>query len=86
MNANIEINEEEEGGSVNMCKALEEWGAEIEARGEAIGEARGEARNLMNMIERYMKKHNTALMVTCEMLDVTPDEYNAAKELLEGIV
>ena len=55
----------------------------IEERGINKGIERGEAKNLIENIMSLQKKLNLSLEEACELLDVTPEQYHAARELME---
>ncbi len=48
--------------------------------GKKEGEAKGEAKNMVECIEKAMKKHNLTLEETCDIFDITVNKYEEAKK------
>ena len=57
-----------------------EIGKEI---GIEIGIERGSAISLINLVEKYMNRHNSSLENTLQILDVSMEDYLKAKEIVE---
>ncbi len=54
-----------------------------EARGKAIGESRGEAKTILASVKRLCDRHIAAsIEEACEILDISPEKYEAAKKLV----
>ncbi len=70
----------EERGKVIGEAVGEERGKAI---GEAIGESKGEAKNILASVKRLCDKNIAAsIEEACELLDISPEKYEAAKELV----
>lgn len=52
---NMEIYKDQEKGTVNMCKAFEDWEKEAEARGEKRGEKRGKRKGIREGEEKFVR-------------------------------
>ncbi|MBS6395994.1 MAG: hypothetical protein KH452_02400 [Clostridiales bacterium] len=74
----------EEGGRVNMCKALEDWEREAKQQGEARGRVWGEARGKVTGVKSLMQKLEVDLEKACELIGITAEEYSQMEtELLQ---
>jgi predicted transposase/invertase (TIGR01784 family) len=51
--------------------------------GMEIGIERGSAISLINLVEKYMNRHNSSLENTLQILDVSMEDYLKAKEIVE---
>ena len=82
---------ESKGGIKQMCEIWDNIKADGirigEARGQAIGEARGqergEARKTLLVLTNLMKKLDISFEEALELLNVTKEEYNHCKKVLE---
>ncbi|MEE3420626.1 MAG: hypothetical protein VZR02_05935 [Lachnospiraceae bacterium] len=68
------MNLPEKGKVKTMCDVAE--------RLENEGMAKGAASNMLALIDRFSRKHNVSVEEACNELDVTAEEYNAARKLI----
>lgn len=76
---------QEEGGRSDMCRAIEELIAdgrtEGKAEGKTEGRLEGDAARIVKSIESVMKNLKVEAARACEIIGVTIEEYQRAKEV-----
>lgn len=65
----------EEGGTADMCRAIEE----LIAEGKVEGKAEGDAARIVKSVESVMKNLRVEADRACSIIDVTLEEYQRAK-------
>ncbi|MCM1253774.1 MAG: hypothetical protein NC321_13215, partial [Clostridium sp.] len=70
----------EEGGRADMCRAIEELIADGRTEGKAEGHMEGDAARIVKSIESVMKNLQVELTRACEIIGITLEEYQNAKE------
>lgn len=68
------------GDSYMMCKAIEDLIAEGKTEGKAEGMVKGDALRIIKSAESVMKNLKVEVVRACEIIGVTPEEYQRAKE------
>ena len=72
----------EEGGKSDMCRAIEELIEDGRVEGKAEGILEGDAVRLVKSIESVMKNLKVEAAGACEIIGVTIEEYQRAKEVI----